>query len=255
MKITFRWYGREDKIPLEYIKQIPCISGVVSAVYDVPVGEVWSEKSIDTLIADCHALGLECEVIESVPVHEDIKLGKPSAKGYIEAYKENIRRLGARGVKCICYNFMPVFDWLRSDLKTVMPDGSNALTYKGETVLSMNPLTSDLSLPGWDSSYTKEGLKALLNEYKGVNASKLRENLATFLKEIIPVAEESGVKMAIHPDDPPWGIFGLPRIVSTKEDIKSLLDAVPSVNNGLTLCTGSLGVGAFNNLKDIAEVA
>ena len=138
-----------------------------------------------------------------MPVHESIKLGKPEAAKLIENYCENIRRLGKAGVKVICYNFMPVFDWLRSDLEKKLPDGSNALAYENEVVLALDPAKSELSLPGWDESYTKEQLKDLLNEYKAVNQEKLWENLSKFLEKIIPVAEEVGVKMAIHPDDPP----------------------------------------------------
>jgi mannonate dehydratase len=255
MNIVFRWYGEDDKVTLDNIRQIPVVSGVVSAIYDTPVGSVWSEESITRLVKNCNDKGLSCEVIESVPVHEDVKLGLPSAKEYIENYKENIRRLGRHGVKCICYNFMPVFDWLRSDLEKQKPDGSNALAYDHKTVLSMNPLTSSLSLPGWDSSYSKDGLKALLKQYEGVDEERLWQNLTTFLKEVIPVAEESGVKMAIHPDDPPWSIFGLPRIITNYENYKRFLKIVDSPANGITLCTGSLGASRENNLYDIIKLA
>lgn len=255
MKITFRWYGDNDKIPLDYIKQIPVVSGVVSAVYDTPVGNVWSEESIAHIVGAAHAHDLECEVVESVPVHEDIKLGLPSAAKYIENYKENIRRLGKYGVKCICYNFMPVFDWLRSNLERQADDNSNSLSYVHDNVLKMNPLTSELSLPGWDSSYTKEGLKDLLESYARVDEEKLWDNLAVFLREIIPVAEEAGIKMAIHPDDPPWPIFGLPRIITNKENIERFLHIVDSPYNGITLCTGSLGADKNNDLIEIAKTA
>ncbi len=255
MKITFRWYGESDRITLNQIRQIPCVSGVVSAIYDTPVGSVWSEESIARLVGQCNAAGLECEVIESVPVHEDIKLGLPSAKRYIDAYCDNIRRLAKHGVKCICYNFMPVFDWLRSDLETPLPDGSNALTYRHRTVLEMDPATSELSLPGWDESYTKEGLKALLKQYESVDEEKLWGNLQRFLEAVIPVAEAEGVKMGIHPDDPPWGIFGLPRIITGADNIKRFLSLVDSPANGITLCTGSLGVARENDLSEIAEIA
>lgn len=253
MKMTFRWYGLDDKISLKYIRQIPCMSGVVTAVYDTPVGEVWSRESINALKTAAESEGLSFEVIESVPVHEDIKLGSGDAARYIENYKENVRRLGEAGVKCICYNFMPVFDWLRSELKKENADGSNALAYDHKTVLAMNPLTSDLDLPGWDSSYTKTGLKELLNKYSGIDEEKLWENLAVFLKAVIPVAEEAGIKMAIHPDDPPWGIFGLPRIITDKKNLKRFLDIVDSPSNGITLCTGSLGVSTSNDLVDIIK--
>lgn len=255
MKLTFRWYGKNDPITLDKIRQIPLIRGVVTAVYDTPPGTVWSRESIKELVDSCHAKGLECEVIESVPVHEDIKLGLPSAKKYIENYKENIRRLGEVGVKCICYNFMPVFDWLRSDLETVQKDGANALSYDHAKIMKMDPLKSELSLPGWDSSYTKEGLRELLKKYEKVGTEELWENLKKFLEEIIPVAEKAGIKMAIHPDDPPWPIFGLPRIITDYEGIKRFLSLVDSTANGITLCTGSLGVAQDNNLVDIIYLA
>jgi mannonate dehydratase len=255
VKLTFRWYGENDPVTLDKIRQISVISGIVSAVYDVPAGAVWSEESIERLTASCHAKGLECEVIESVPVHEDIKLGLPTAKGYIENYKENIRRLAKYGVKCICYNFMPVFDWLRSELAEPNADGSNALAYRHERVLKLNPLTSELSLPGWDASYTKAGLKELLAKYKAVDEEKLWENLSTFLTEIIPVAKSCGINMAIHPDDPPWGIFGLPRIITGKENIERFLRLVDSPANGLTFCAGSLAAAKENDLLEIISAA
>ncbi len=255
MKITFRWYGKQDSIPLDYIKQIPVVSGVVSAIYDTPVGSVWSEQSISELVENCKEKGLECEVIESVPVHEDIKLGLPTARAYIENYKENLRRLAKYGVKCVCYNFMPVFDWLRSNLERHSSDGSNSLSYVHEEVLKMNPLTSELSLPGWDSSYSREELLGILKQYESVDAEKLWENLEVFLKEVIPVAEEVGIKMAIHPDDPPWPIFGLPRIITNLENLKRFLNLVDSPSNGITLCTGSLGAEKQNDLIEIAKMA
>ena len=167
-KMTFRWYGEDDKTTLDAIRQIPCMTGIVSAVYDTPVGEVWSEESIGRIKKLAEAKGLAFEVVESVPVHEEIKLGGPDAERLIDNYKENVRRLGKAGVKCICYNFMPVFDWLRSDLSKQLADGSNALAYDRDTVLSLDPLKSELSLPGWDESYTKDGLKELLGRYDGM---------------------------------------------------------------------------------------
>ena len=193
MKLSFRWYGPDDKVTLENIRQIPGMHSIVTAVYDVPVGEVWSEESIAELKAKAEAAGLEFEVVESVPVPEDIKLGNEKAPQLIENYCENVRRLGKAGVKVICYNFMPVFDWLRSELTRQNADGSNSLAYDDATVLAMNPLTSELSLPGWDESYTKEGLKDLLNQYKQIDEEALWKNLQTFLQAVIPVAEESGV--------------------------------------------------------------
>lgn len=255
MKMTFRWYGEKDHVTISQIAQIPVVTGIVSAVYDVPVGEPWSEESILRLKNTASAHGLEFEVVESVPVHEDIKLGAPSREKYIQNYCENIRRLGRHGVKCICYNFMPVFDWLRSEMARPLADGSNALAYDEEVVLALNPLETSLSLPGWDESYTHEELVGLLNRYKDISEEKLWDNLEYFLKRIIPVAEESGVKMAIHPDDPPWGIFGLPRIITDAKNLKRFLELVPSVNNGVTLCTGSFGASVDNDLLKMIEIA
>lgn len=248
MKMTFRFYGPNDPVTLEKIRQIPNVSGIVSAVYDVPVGEVWPVKSIEKLKNDAKENGLLFEVVESVPVHEDIKLGNKNADKYIENYCENIRRLGKAGVKVICYNFMPVFDWLRSELEHRLEDGSNALAYDEKTVLEMNPLTSELSLPGWDESYGKQELKELLKQYESIDEEQLFENAKRFLQAVIPVAEESGVKMAIHPDDPPWGIFGLPRIITGSKNITKYLSLYPSKANGLTFCTGSLGANPQNDL-------
>ena len=156
MKLSFRWYGKDDKITLQHIRQIPGMDSIVTAVYDVPVGEVWSRESIAELKKMTEDAGLKFDVIESVPVHEDIKLGKPTREKYIENYCENVRRLGEAGVKCICYNFMPVFDWTRTQLDHVLPDGSTSLVYYQEQVDKVDPLKSDsdLTLPGWDASYT-----------------------------------------------------------------------------------------------------
>lgn len=253
MKMTFRWYGDSDPVTLEKISQIPGMSGIVSAVYDVKPGGVWSEESISKIKSSAAEHGLEFEVVESVPVPEDIKLGNSNAAGLIDNYCENVRRLGKAGVKCICYNFMPVFDWLRSELEHKQPDGANALAYDEKTVLEMNPLKGDLSLPGWDASYTKAEMQGLLKAYEDIGEEKLWKNLETFLKAVIPVAEESGVKMAIHPDDPPWGMFALPRIITCRDNIKRMFDMVPSVNNGLTLCTGSLGADPDNDLVSMAS--
>ena len=242
MKMSFRWYGESDPVSLEYISQIPAMRSVVSAVYSVPVGEIWPMEEILKIKEACEKHGLVFDIVESVPVHEDIKLGKPTRDKYIEVYCRNIRNLSAAGVKVICYNFMPVFDWLRSDLSHKNPDGSTSLVYRDSTVLAMDPRKGDLSLPGWDSSYTKEGLDALLNEYKDIDDKKLWENMEYFLKGIIPTCEECDVKMAIHPDDPPWGIFGLPRVITNEENLDKFLKLVDSPYNGLTFCTGSLGV-------------
>ncbi len=253
MKLSFRWYGQTDPIKLEYIRQIPNMQSIVSAVYDVPVGEVWSRKSISTLKEMVEEKGLLFDVIESVPVHEDVKLGLPKRDLYIENYKENIRRLSEFGIKCICYNFMPVFDWTRTKLDKELSDGSTALVYYADQIKKMDPLTGELSLPGWDASYKKEDLKLLFEQYAELNEEMLWENLEYFLKEIIPVAEEAHVKMAIHPDDPPWNIFGLPRIITCEENLDRFLKLMDSPYNGLTFCTGSLGCSKLNDIYAMIE--
>lgn len=251
MKMTFRWYGESDCIPLSYIRQIPNMSGVVTAVYDVPVGEVWPCEKIARLKALCEQADLEMEVIESVPVHEDIKLGKPSRDRLIANYAETIRNLGKFGVKCICYNFMPVFDWFRTDLHYVQKNGAVCLAYKEADFQKLDK--HNLRLPGWDESYTPEELGGLLKEYENISHEQLFENLVYFLNGIMPACDETGINMAIHPDDPPWDIFGLPRIVTGAESYEKMINAVPNIHNGFTFCTGSLGAGRFNDLPKMAE--
>ena len=248
MKLSFRWYGQDDPVTLGYIRQIPNMRSIVTAVYDVPVGEVWSRESIAALKTEVEANGLIFDVVESVPVHEDIKLGRPTRDRLIANYQENIRRLGEAGVKCICYNFMPVCDWTRTQLDKPLADGSTALVYYKDQLEKMDPLTGELSLPGWDASYKKEDLRALFEAYGRLNEEDLWENLRYFLEAVIPVAEESGVNMAIHPDDPPWNIFGLPRIITCEANLDRFLKLVDSPANGLTLCTGSLGCAASNDI-------
>ncbi len=252
MKMTFRWYGESDSIPLSYIRQIPGMTGVVTAVYDVPVGEVWPMEKILRLKEVCDANGMEMEVIESVPVHEDIKLGRPTRDRLIANYAETIRNLGRAGVKCICYNFMPVFDWLRTDLHTKAADGSNSLSYCHDTLMQLDP--HDLHLPGWDESYTSDELNTLLSAYGDMSHETLFDNLIYFLKGIMPACDETGINMAIHPDDPPWDMFGLPRIITGMDSYKKLFSAVPNPHNGITLCTGSLGAGRGNDLVEMAKL-
>ena len=253
MKMTFRWYGEDDPVTLEKIKQIPGVVGIVSAIYDIPVGEVWPLERIVTLKQAIEKAGLELSVIESVPVHEDIKMGCGDRDRYIDNYCQTLRNLSKVGIDCVCYNFMPVFDWTRSDLAFTLPDGSNALIYDNETVLKMDPVKGELSLPGWDSSYTKEDMKALLEKYKNISEEDLWNNLKYFLDRVIKVAEEVKVKMAIHPDDPPWSIFGLPRIITNKKNIERFLKLYDSPYNGLTLCSGSLGVSPENDVVDLVN--
>lgn len=233
---------------IEYIAQIPGMKGIVTAIYDIPVGEVWPIDKIKELKEKVERVGLELSVIESVPVHEDIKLGLPTRERYIENYKETIKNLAACGIKTICYNFMPVFDWTRSNLEFVLPDGSTTLIFNEKDVAKMDPNLGEMKLPGWDTSYGEGGLKGLLAKYKDVDAEKLWENLEYFIKSIMPTAEEHDVDMAIHPDDPPWPIFGLPRIITNFENLERFLNLHDSKNNGLTLCTGSLGCTTTNDV-------
>ncbi len=254
MKMSFRWYGPDDPVTLQNIRQIPNMQAIVTAVYDVPVGEVWGRKSIAALKKQVEDNGLQFEVIESVPVHEDIKLGKPTRDRYIENYCENIRRLAEAGIRCICYNFMPVFDWTRTQLDHRLPDGSTSLVYYKEQVDAVDPLKSDsdLTLPGWDASYTREELKAVVAEYNKMTEEDLWANLTYFLERIIPVAAECDVNMAIHEDDPCWSIFGLPRIITCEKNLDRFLKIVDDPHNGITLCTGSLGCSAENDVVHMA---
>ncbi len=254
MKMSFRWYGPDDPVTLQNIRQIPNMQAIVTAVYDVPVGEVWSRNSIAALKKQVEDNGLQFEVIESVPVHEDIKLGKPTRDRYIENYCENIRRLAEAGIRCICYNFMPVFDWTRTQLDHRLPDGSTSLVYYKEQVDAVDPLKSDsdLTLPGWDASYTREELRTVVAEYNKMTEEDLWANLTYFLERIIPVAAECDVNMAIHEDDPCWSIFGLPRIITCEKNLDRFLKIVDDPHNGITLCTGSLGCSAENDVVHMA---
>ncbi|MFP4016590.1 MAG: mannonate dehydratase [Halanaerobiales bacterium] len=253
MKMTFRWYGDDDPVTLDQIRQIPGMKGVISAIYDIPVGEAWPLDKIEELKTKIEDKGLELSAIESVPVHEDIKLGLDSREKYIQNYQETLRNLGEAGIGVVCYNFMPVFDWTRSELDYELEDGSNSLIYREETVHKMDPLSGELELPGWDTSYTKEGLKDLMGMYHDLEEEDLWDNLQYFLENVIPVAEEAEIKMAIHPDDPPWSIFGLPRIITNKDQLERFINLVDSPNNGLALCTGSLGVLPENNIPELVR--
>lgn len=251
MKMTFRWYGPEDPVKLEYIRQIPGMTGVVTAIYDVDVGEVWPMDKIIALKNEIESHNLEMEVIESVPVHEDIKLRRGDYERYIENYKQNIENLAKAGVKTICYNFMPVFDWTRSQLDHELEDGSKALVYYKEDVDRLDP--TKLSLPGWDSSYSVDEMTELINAYKDLGEEGLWENLRLFIEEILPVAVENDMNMAIHPDDPPWPIFGIPRIITTRENLRRFLDLYDDPHHGLTLCSGSLGCALFNDYEEMVR--
>ena len=248
MKMSFRWYGQDDPVSLKYISQIPNMRSVVSAVYDVKPGQVWPEESIKRVKDDCEKNGLIFDIVESIPVPEDIKLGSENADELIEVYCENIRRCAKYGVKCVTYNFMPVFDWTRTQLDKEAPDGSTSLVMYWEQMQGLDPLVDDIDLPGWDASYTKDEIKELFKKYAEIGEEGLWKNLETFLKKIIPVAEECGVRMAIHPDDPPYPIFGLPRIITNEENLDRFLKIVDSPANSLCLCTGSLGCAKTNDV-------
>ncbi len=297
MEQTWRWYGPEDPVTLADIRQAGA-TGIVTALHEIPIGEVWplellKERKRDIEWDDSREIprqrGLTWSVVESIPIHEHIKLGKPDRDVWIEKYKQSIRNVGEIGVKTICYNFMPVVDWTRTNLEFELEDGARALafsmlefaafdmfilkrpnakaSYTDEIIRKAKSVFESLSseqryilqkniiagLPGAQEGYTLEQFQQKLDEYKNIDDSVYRENLSYFLREIIPVAIESGVKMAIHPDDPPISLFGLPRVVSTEKDLQSLLKVVDTPFNGFTMCTGSYGVRPDNDLVGMIE--
>ncbi|MCA0756009.1 mannonate dehydratase [Paenibacillus sp. N4] len=256
MKMTFRWFGEgNDTVPLSYIKQIPGVSGIVWSLHDMPAGEEWPMDKILEVKRQADEAGLNIDVVESVNVHEDIKLGLPSRDLYIDNYKKTIEKLGSVGAKVICYNFMPIFDWLRTDLHKPLGDGSTALFYESSRIAGADPFKlvelinadSSFSMPGWEPERLQH-LTSLFESYKGVSEEHMWKNLRYFLKEIIPVAEKHGIRMAIHPDDPPWSVFGLPRIMTSQENLRKLVKLHDSPSNGITLCSGSLGANPANDI-------
>ncbi|MCT4586960.1 MAG: mannonate dehydratase [Carboxylicivirga sp.] len=285
---TWRWYGPNDRITLKDIKQTGA-TGIVTALHQIPNGQVWTEADIMERKNMIEAAGLSWSVVESVPVHEDIKKQSGNWKEYIENYKTTIANLGKCGIETICYNFMPVLDWSRTDLNFAFDDGSLALIYQQKVFAAFDiyilkrpeaendytektvteakeyfasldeqgkeTLTNTVikGLPGAEESYTLEQFQSVLDGYRNIDDATLRKHLLEFLDAIIPVAEQAGVRMAIHPDDPPWGLLGLPRVVSTLEDAKTIINKVDSISNGVTLCTGSWGAGHFNDLSVMAK--
>jgi mannonate dehydratase len=251
--MTFRWFGPDDPIPLEYIRQIPGVTGIVTALYDVAIGDEWPKSSLERICETIDRAGLEFAVVESIAVHEDIKLGRPSRDRLLDQYCASVHAMGSLGVPVLCYNFMPIFDWTRTDLAEVQPDGSTALSYDDAALSRIDLSHGTGDLPGWSAAYDAEALRALLAAYAEVDAEQLWENLQYFLQRVAPEAERAGVRMAIHPDDPPWSIFGLPRIITSGDAFERVIDLVDSPANGVTFCTGSLGASPSNDLPAIAR--
>ena len=253
MMPSFRWFGATDPIPLAYIRQIPGVMGVVSALYDVPVGDAWGRARLGTLKAQIEDAGLRFAVVESIPVHEDIKLGRAGRDRLIDRYSASIASMGELSIPVLCYNFMPVFDWTRTDLAMRLPDGSTALAYDDGALAAIDLSRGTGELPGWATAYEPTQLQALLAAYRDVDAERLWDNLAYFLERVVPVAEQAGVRLAIHPDDPPWPIFGLPRIITNARALERLVALVDSPANGVTFCTGSLGASPENDLPTMVR--
>ncbi|MBN2509523.1 MAG: mannonate dehydratase [Spirochaetales bacterium] len=260
MHMGFRWFGTGfDKIPLGYIRQIPGIEGVVTTLYDKQAGDTWEPERIQTLKDEVGRHGLKILAIESVNIHDSIKVGSPDRDQYIDNYLKTIAMLAEQDIGLICYNFMPVFDWTRSDLAKVRSDGATVFSYDQELIDQVDPAemfskmdgsANGYLLPGWEPARMAR-IKDLFAMYEPVDQEGLFNNLEYFLKAVIPVCEEKGLKMAIHPDDPAWPVFGLPRIASTKANLLRIINMVDSPANGVTVCTGSLGSNPENDIPGI----
>jgi len=262
MKLVLRWfpYG-DDSVTLKQIKQIPGVTGVATHLTRIPVGDVWSMDEINLVKDEINSYGLEMEVIESLNIHEDIKKGLPSRDMLIDNYIESMRNLAKAGVKCICYNFMPVMDWYRSNLYMPLSDGSSAMAYSHSEAskLTLEAITTsminganDFSLPGWEPERFSQ-MAEDIQFYQNVSSEEYFKNIKYFLDAVVPVAEEVDINFAVHPDDPPFPLFNLPKVVNSKESIDKYLNLNTSKRNGLTLCTGSLGAGIHNDVVDIAK--
>lgn len=253
LNLCFRWYGINDRVSLRQITQIPQMRGIVSALYDIPSGEVWDRSRLQNLKRTIENAGLEFSVIESIPVHEDIKIGSSGRDQFIEAWCESVRNVGAVGIPIVTYNFMPIFDWMRTDLEFTLTDGSTCLSYIDAALEKVDLSQGTGELPGWGAAYSAEQLNRLIRRYRDVDEDALWRNLEYFLKAVAPVAEEAGVKLAIHPDDPPWSIFGLPRIMTNEAALRRVCDMVPSPANGIALCAGSLGSDPSNDIVSMVK--
>ena len=262
MIMTLRWFGKNfDSVTLKQIRQIPGVKGVITTLYDSKVGDAWKEEDVKAIKKEVEDSGLKIYGIESVNIHDDIKIGLPSRDKYIENYIKTLEVLGKEGINLVCYNFMPVFDWTRSDLAKVRPDGSTVLSYDQDIIDKIDPQkmfeqidssSNGFVLPGWEPERLSR-LKELFEMYKGIDDEKLFENLKYFLTAIMPTCEKYNIKMAIHPDDPAWPVFGLPRIIVNKENILRMVNSVNSPCNGITLCAGSLGSNPKNDIPDIVR--
>jgi mannonate dehydratase len=260
MNMTLRWYGSNfDTVTLKQIRQIPGVKGVITMLYDIPAGEIWPLDRIQALKAEVEAADLQIFGIESVNVHDSIKIGSPDRDKYITNYITSLENLGKAGITTVCYNFMPVFDWTRTDLAKMRSDGSTVLAYDQKVVDTIDPETffnqtnnnsGGFAMPGWEPERLAK-VKDLFEAYKDVNEDKLFDNLIYFLKAIQPTCEQYGIKMAIHPDDPAWPVFNLPRIITSKEKILKVMKAIDAPFNGLTFCAGSFGTNPENDLPGI----
>ena len=260
MEMTLRWYGsKHDSVTLEQIRQIPGVTGVITTLYDSMPGEVWSEEAIAAMIAEVESAGLHVSGIESVTIHDAIKIGTPDREEYIDNYITTLEHLGKAGIHMVCYNFMPVFDWTRTELARKRPDGSTVLAYTQEAVDAIKPEemfasigkdTNGFVMPGWEPERMAR-VKELFEMYRDVDDEKLFANLKYFLERIMPVCDKYDINMAIHPDDPAWSVFGLPRIIINKTNILRMMQMVDNPHNGVTFCSGSYGTNLENDLPDM----